>query len=40
MAEHGVRRTVNVIREGEAFGVLETDSRAPGMFSPHDINFL
>ncbi|HWL69234.1 MAG TPA: histidine kinase dimerization/phosphoacceptor domain -containing protein [Geminicoccus sp.] len=42
MAEHGVRRAINVIIRGEgaAFGVLEADSRDPGTFSPHDINFL
>lgn len=42
MAEHGVKRAVNVIIQGgsEPFGVLEVDSRDPGAFSAHDINFL
>lgn len=45
MAEHGVRRAVNVIvrgkREGRPFGVLEVDTRdATESFSPDDIAFL
>lgn len=42
MADHGVKRAINVIIQGEsdAFGVLEADSRDPGAFSPHDIHFL
>ncbi|WP_372624398.1 sensor histidine kinase [Falsiroseomonas sp.] len=45
MAEHGVRRAINVIIQGEeggpAFGVLEADSRDPkGSFSADDVAFL
>ncbi|MDQ1079816.1 sensor histidine kinase [Pseudoroseomonas cervicalis] len=42
MAEHGVRRAINVIIRGEAepFGVLEVDSRDEGDFTADDINFL
>lgn len=42
MAEHGVRRAINVVVRGagEPFGVLEADSRDPGAFSPNDIHFL
>ena len=45
MAEHGVRRAVNVIVRGEgdgpAFGVLEADSgEANESFSPDDVAFL
>src|SRR3954454_5951029 len=42
IAEHGVRRAINVVvrGEGEPFGVLEADSRDPGEFSEHDIAFL
>jgi two-component sensor histidine kinase len=45
MAEHGVRRAVNVIVRGEgdgpAFGVLEADTReAKQSFSPDDVAFL
>jgi two-component sensor histidine kinase len=43
LADHGVRRAVNVVVAGEAgpaFGVLEADSRDPGEFSEHDIAFL
>jgi GAF domain-containing protein len=45
MAEHGVRRAVNVIVRGEgdgpAFGVLEADTRdASESFSPDDVAFL
>jgi len=42
LVEHGIRRAVNVILQGDArpFGVLEVDSRSPGEFSEHDIVFL
>jgi two-component sensor histidine kinase len=42
MADHGVRRAVNVIvrGDGEPFGVLEADCPDPGAFNPHDVNFL
>jgi two-component sensor histidine kinase len=42
MAEHGVRRAVNVVVRGqrEPFGVLEVDSRDPGKFSPRDVVFM
>jgi len=42
MAEHGVRRAVNVIiaGQGRPFGVLEADSRKEGMFDDGDIAFL
>ena len=42
MKEHGVRRAVNVILQGEGapFGVLEVDSRDPGEFSERDVSFL
>ena len=45
LAEHGVRRAINVLVRGEAdgppFGVLEADSRrAAGSFSPDDVAFL
>ena len=42
MADHGVKRAINVIIQGEQepFGVLEADSRDPGAFTPHDIHFL
>ena len=42
LAEHGVRRALNVIMsgEGEAFGVLEVDSRNPGRFTETDVIFL
>ena len=42
MAEHGVRRAVNVVVRGqrEPFGVLEVDSRDPGKFSERDVTFL
>src|SRR6476659_2092052 len=45
MAEHGVRRAVNVIvrdeGDGPAFGVLEADTReAKESFSPDDVAFL
>ena len=36
LLEHGIRRAMNVILEGEGapFGVLEVDSRSEGEFSP------
>jgi two-component system, sensor histidine kinase PdtaS len=42
LAEHGVRRAINVVvrGEGEPFGVLEADRRDPGEFSGQDIGFL
>lgn len=42
MAEHGVRRALNVIvrGNGEPFGVLEADSPDPGEFAPDDALFL
>lgn len=42
IAEHGVRRAINVVvrGEGKPFGVLEADSRDPGEFSEQDIAFL
>lgn len=42
MAEHGIRRAVNVVIRGEAepFGVLEVDSRDDGDFTARDVNFL
>lgn len=42
LAEHGVRRTINVLIQGDGkpFGVLEADSPAPGMFLMSDITFL
>ena len=42
MAEHGVRRAVNVVVRGqrEPFGVLEVDSRDPGRFSSRDVVFM
>ena len=42
LLEHGIRRAMNVILEGEGapFGVLEVDSRSEGEFSPNDITFL
>jgi len=42
MAEHGVRRAVNVVVRGqrEPFGVLEADSRDPGRFSDRDVLFM
>ncbi|MBD0274687.1 MAG: GAF domain-containing protein [Acetobacteraceae bacterium] len=42
MAEHGIRRAVNVVVRGqrEPFGVLEVDSRDPGKFSPRDVVFM
>lgn len=42
LAEHGVTRAMNVLirGDGEAYGVLEADSRDPGAFSPHDVAFM
>ena len=42
LAEHGVRRAMNVILQGDGapYGVLEVDSRAEGEFSESDIAFL
>jgi two-component sensor histidine kinase len=42
LAEHGVRRAMNVILQGDdsPFGVLEVDSTSEGEFSEHDIAFL
>jgi two-component sensor histidine kinase len=42
LAEHGVRRAMNVILQGDGspFGVLEVDSTSEGEFSEHDIAFL
>jgi two-component sensor histidine kinase len=42
LAEHGVRRAMNVILggEGEPYGVLEVDSRSEGEFGERDISFL
>ncbi len=42
LAEHGVRRAMNVILQGDGapYGVLEADSREEGEFTEHDIAFL
>lgn len=42
LVEHGVRRAVNVILQGNGapFGVLEVDSRSEGEFSEDDLAFL
>lgn len=42
LAEHGVRRAINVIIRGDgtAYGVLEADSPRPGTFLSEDIAFL
>ncbi|MBO0709807.1 MAG: GAF domain-containing protein [Acetobacteraceae bacterium] len=42
LAAHGVRRTINVLIQGDGkpFGVLEADSPAPGVFLMSDITFL
>ena len=42
LAEHGVRRAMNVILQGNGspYGVLEVDSRSDGEFSVQDIPFL
>ncbi len=41
-SEHGVRRAMNVILQGDGrpFGVLEVDSRSEGEFGEHDVAFL
>ncbi len=42
LERYGIRRAINVILNGEKqpFGILEVDSRDPGEFSEHDLNFL
>jgi len=42
LAEHGVRRAMNVVIAGQGlpFGVLEADSRDPGDFHADDVAFL
>lgn len=42
LAEHGVRRAINVILQGDGapYGVLEVDSRSAGEFGEQDIAFL
>ena len=42
MAQHGVKRAANVLISagGEAFGVLEVDSREEGEFGTADLSFL
>ena len=42
MAEHGIRRAINVLIENRdgAFGVLEVDDTREGMFSEADIAFM
>ena len=42
LAEHGVKRAVNVILRSEEapFGVLEADSSVAGAFSEYDVDFL
>lgn len=42
MAEHGVRRAINVIVQGDGqpFGVLEVDSASPGRFEQDDLAFM
>jgi signal transduction histidine kinase len=42
LAEHGVRRAINVIllSEGRPYGVLEVNSEQPGAFSENDVDFL
>jgi two-component sensor histidine kinase len=42
LAQHGVRRAMNVILEGDGapYGILEVDSRSEGEFTEHDIAFL
>ena len=42
LAEHGIRRAINVIIRGDgtAYGVLEADSPRPGTFLSEDIAFL
>jgi two-component sensor histidine kinase len=42
LLDHGIRRAMNVVIRtgGQAFGVLEADSRHPGDFSKDDIAFM
>jgi signal transduction histidine kinase len=42
MREHGIERAANVILicDGRPYGVLEADSRADGVFTEHDVDFL
>jgi GAF domain-containing protein len=42
LTEHGVRRAINVILQGEGHphGVLEVDGCSQGEFSEHDVAFL
>jgi two-component sensor histidine kinase len=42
LLEHGIETAMNVIVRGEAqiFGVLEADSRRPGVFDAEDISFM
>jgi len=42
MAEHGVKRAINVLVEanGKRFGVLEVDSRSDGRFEEDDLAFM
>lgn len=42
MAEHGIRRAINVLveAEGERYGVLEVDSASDGMFDADDLAFM
>lgn len=42
LLDHGIERAMNVIirGDGQAFGVLEADSRRPGEFDEADISFL
>lgn len=42
LLEHGIKRAINVIVQGEGkpYGVLEVDSRDPGKFTDHDVTFL
>jgi two-component sensor histidine kinase len=42
LAEHGIRRAINVIIRGDgtAYGVLEADSPRPGTFLSEDVTFL
>jgi two-component sensor histidine kinase len=42
MAEHGIRRAINVLVEadGERYGVLEVDSESDGQFDADDLAFM
>lgn len=42
MAEHGIRRAINVLveAEGERYGVLEVDSESDGQFDADDLAFM